>query len=684
MLQRPLTFSTARGALLGAAPAPLALIGWWRHATIAEAGLEALVPAILATLSLAAAAWQLPLRPRTATALAAVALLSMLGVALPALVESPALAFMLALVVIAALYALARVVRPVVGTRRGPVPNAQRVSAHAARGAAASALVLWLLCTLAGALSDDDPYGLLALGTSLAIAMALALGWTRRAPVQRRRAALTLAAVALATLVLGLTVALAFGDPPRVLTLGAVFAIVILALVPRSNSDDDTASWWEPILGHPERLFVTTFAVLCTLGTLLLAMPEASTSGEPLAIDDAAFTAVSAVCVTGLTVVDTGTEFSATGQVFILLLIQAGGLGIMTFSTAAMRLLGRRMSLRHEGVVARLVSREDRSQVFSTTARIVKFTLVVEALGTLALWIAFTAEGGDASTALWRALFTAISAFCNAGFALDSTSLVGMQADPFVLHVVALLIILGGLAPAVVIGLPRFFRSPRGASSQLFLVLTVTATLLLIGFFAFLALEWSRSLDGLSLADKLHNAWFQSVTLRTAGFNSIDLTLVQPATLLIMMLMMFIGGSPGGTAGGIKTTTVGLLALSFMAILRGKSELVVNGRQVSHRSLQRAIAVTVAAFVTAFGSLVVISLTQDMPTQTAAFEVVSAVGTVGLSIGGTAALDEIGKGVIMVTMFLGRVGPLTLLMFLSQRGGGAPEWKRPEVDVESA
>lgn len=680
MHARPLTFAGARGALLAAAPGPMALLGWWRHARIAEAGLEAVVPAALAALAFALAAWQLGRRPRTASALVGLALLSMLGVALPALVVSPAMALLLAIVAIGAWLALRRVVAPPTGNGRAPAPNEDSLPSHTARGAAASALTLWLMSTLAGALRADDDFGLLALGVSLGIACALTLAWTFRASAAQRRRKLVLWGAGGALLLLA---ALLWGDWPRLESLAAIYLVVALFTLPRMRVESQS-DWWDPILGHPERLFVATFAVLCTLGTLLLAMPESSASGHALAIDDAAFTAVSAVCVTGLTVVDTGTTFSPLGQVFVLLLIQAGGLGIMTFSTAAMRLLGRRMSMRHEGIMARLVSPQDRSQVFSATARLVMFTFTVEAIGAFLLWIAFMADGGEILASLWRALFTAISAFCNAGFALWSDNLVGLQTHPFILHVVALLIILGGLAPAVVIGLPRFFKSPHGTPPQVQIVLATTGALLLIGFGAFLALEWSRSLAGLDVADKLHNAWFQSVTLRTAGFNSIDYGGLQTTTLLVMMVMMFIGGSPGGTAGGIKTTTVGLLALAVVAAVRGKSEIVTRGRRISHRSIYKAAAVTTAGFGTVFIGLVLVLLTQDMPVRTAAFEVVSAVGTVGLSIGGTAQLDEVGKGIIMTCMFLGRVGSLTLLMFLSQRGGEAPDWKRPEVDIEVA
>jgi len=678
MLTRPTELAGARGALLAAAPSPLALLYWWRHATAAEAGFEALIPAGAAILAFLLAAISLPTRPQLGKLFVALALLGTLGVALPALVNSPALTLVVVVAIVLAWVSLTRAISPPPGAPTRS--RSQTTSASAARGASIGALSLWLFMTLSGALSTDDVYGLSALGASLFIAVALSARWAVRA---RKTQFSRSGAIVALLLVLMALVWPFWGDWARLESLFALYLVVALFILPRNASELD-AQWWDPILGHPERLFAATFVFLCILGTLLLAMPQSSASGVSIGLENASFTAVSAVCVTGLSVVDTGTTFSPLGQVLLLLLIQAGGLGIMTFSTAALRLLGRRMSLRHEGVVARIVSPQDRSQVFSSTLRIVIFTLTVEAIGALVLWVAFIADGQEVGPALWQAVFTAISAFCNAGFGLEPNNLVFAQSNPIILHTVALLIIMGGLAPAVVLGLPRLILRRGNVPPQVRMVAWVTAVLLAVGFLSYLALEWSYTLGGLSVGDKIHNAWFQSVTTRTAGFNSVDYGTIQTTTVLFMMVLMFIGGSPGGTAGGIKTTTLAILMLAVVAAMRGRSEIVSFGRTISVKTVFKAAAVTVAALATIFIGIILLLLTQDMPTRSAAFEVVSAVGTVGLTIGGTAELDAVGKAVIMVCMFLGRVGSLTLLMFLSQRGDHSVPWKRPEIDIEVA
>jgi trk system potassium uptake protein TrkH len=285
--------------------------------------------------------------------------------------------------------------------------------------------------------------------------------------------------------------------------------------------------------------------------------------------------------------------------------------------------------------------------------------------------------------ALWRGVFTSISAFCNAGFALQSDSLIPYQQSPLVLHAIGALIVLGGLSPLAVFALPAVLRrSPAPVPAQARLALSAAGVLLVGGFFFMLTFEWSHSLRGLGIADKLHNAWFQSVTLRTAGFNSVDISLVRPATLILMLSWMFIGGSPGGTAGGVKTTTVSVLALSVLQAIRGQWTLEVFGKRVPERTRAKAAVVASVAALTGLTALVAVLLTQNMPPRMAVFEVVSALGTVGLSIGGTAELDGIGKAIIIVCMFVGRVGGLTLLMFLSTRRA-PPTIGRPaeEIDV---
>lgn len=550
-----------------------------------------------------------------------------------------------------------------------------------ARAASVTFVALWLVVSLAG-LVEAQSSAVLWLYPSLAVLAVLLLLWLHRAwAVHRTRAMLIMAALAVCTgglfLVwgqwwLGLYPALGF----------AIATSIILPWETGRESRMQSLEWWDPILGHPERLLVATFLGLCLLGTLTLALPVSSSTGVGIGTIDALFTAVSAVCVTGLIVLDTPVDFSRTGQIFILILIQLGGLGIMTFSTAALQLLGRRLSLRHEGAVARLVSIQDRSLLFTTARTILKFTLIAEFVGGALLFIGFKMAGDSIAMAAWRACFTAISAFCNAGFALQSSSLIDYQQDAFILHIVALLIIIGGLSPAVVLSLPALRgrpRKPLGAQTKI--VLATSGFLLASGFFWVLGLEWSEALAELSLWDRIHNAWFQSVTLRTAGFNSIELNELRPATISLMVVYMFIGGSPGGTAGGIKTTTFALLVLSVLAAGQGRSQVRVFGRSVPHSSLYKATAITTVGAVSVLLTLFAIQITQLIPPQIALFEVTSALGTVGLSLGGTTLLDGVGKVIIALAMFAGRVGPLTLFLFLSHKTRQTV-WRFPDEEID--
>ncbi len=532
-----------------------------------------------------------------------------------------------------------------------------------ALGAAIATVALWLVWVWVQIETSTLTTAFVA--WSFAVTTALAVEWAIRNRQQHRRRALAV------VLVIAVAAAIAAGLWHHWWWLTSSLAMATTALIVillRPVAGADGWGWWESMLGRPERLFIGTFVGLCTVGTVLLMLPQSTVAGESIGLLDAAFTSTSAVCVTGLIVLDTPTVFSGFGQLVVLLLIQVGGLGIMTFSTAALWALGHRLSLRHEGAVASLISTEDRGRLFISARQILLLTLGVEAIGALWLTGLFAASGEALGSALWRGVFTSISAFCNAGFALQSDSLVPFQQSPMVLHGVAVLIVAGGLSPLVVLALPDIVRpSAKPVSAQARLALAATVVLLVVGFFFFLAFEWHGSLQGLPFADRIHNAWFQSVTLRTAGFNSIDLTAVGPATITMMLLWMFVGGNPGGTAGGIKTTTVSILLLSVVEAMRGRWTLDVFGKRISERSRHKAaVIVAVAAFIGVV-ALLVIQLTQQMPTQTAVFEVVSALGTVGLSIGGTAELDSIGKIAIILCMFVGRVGGLTLLMFLSSR-----------------
>lgn len=665
--------TTTSGMLLAAAATPFGVVhgvnGSLLHAPRWLQGSAAAFAFLLLI-----AAFTVMRRPRTGRSVATLGILGTFGLGLPHLSASPLAALAALLATTAALVLLWKVGAPLLELsrlRRRPVHEGQ------AQGAAIVASAMWLLWLFTGA--ARSLVDVFVVGWAVVVSGLLSLEWAvRNFTPHRLRAGILLGTLGVATAL----VPVFWREWWWMMSSFVGSACTATALLrPAPRLEMEQTSWWEPLLGHPERLLVGTFAALCLGGTILLALPQSAATGKSIGFVDATFTATSAVCVTGLIVLDTPVDFSGFGQLVIMLLIQVGGVGIMTFSTVALWALGRRMSLQHEGAVASLISTQDRGRLFATAKRILQLTVAAEGIGAVVLAATFIWMGDGLAMALWRGLFTSISAFCNAGFALQSDSLIPYQHSPLVLHTVGVLIVLGAISPVVAFALPAIVRrSAVPVSAQARLSLSATVVLLLGGFFFMLAFEWNDSLRGLGLADKLHNAWFQSVTLRTAGFNSIDLTLVHPATLTLMLLWMFIGGNPGGTAGGVKTTTISVLVLSVVHAIRGQWSLEVFGKRVPERTRARAIVVVAVAAAMGLVALVSIQLTQNMPARLAVFEVVSALGTVGLSIGGTAELDGIGKAVIVVCMFVGRIGGLTLLMFLSSRR--APTTLgRPEEEI---
>lgn len=420
--------------------------------------------------------------------------------------------------------------------------------------------------------------------------------------------------------------------------------------------------WWDVILLHPARMLFSTFFLLCLAGSLVLQLP-AATTGEYISFIDAVFTSVSAVCVTGLIVLDTPHDFTLMGQIIILILIQLGGLGIMSITTIALQSFGKRLSLKHETVLASMTETDHKSLINSLSI-ILKYTFTLELIGALILGGLFMVTGDTFSEALWRGVFTAVSAFCNAGFALQSDSLIAYNSQPLVLNTVAVLIFLGGMAPAAALSIPYIIRRKRVPLSYK-LAVYASVFLVVTGMSAILAFEWNVSLRGLNSIDKVWNALFQSVTLRTAGFNSIDLYNVTSPTLIIMHLFMFIGGSPGGTAGGIKTTTMAVLILTFWSNITNRKTVVFNTYRISEETIYKAVTIIIAGFIVWFIAVIMVEVTQLIPTRELIYEVTSAIGTVGLSLGATSKLDAIGKLIIVITMFAGRIGPVTMFTFIS-------------------
>lgn len=617
-----------------------------------------LVAAALATMSCLAYAFLLLRRPGLGRLCGGLALLASVAALFPSLAASPFAALLGAVVIISAGNALLNF--RVHKDQYPPTLDIDR-SLQRARWAA----IIAPLLVVAAVLGDLRDQVLVdgALTVSALVTQILVGHWQWRHS-RRGRARAWLAVSVLAA---GAVSAAFFLGQARVIVL--VVGVLTSLLLPRSAQEQERHGyWWEALFNHPARVLFTTFLALCFLGAFLLLLPG-TTHLHAISAVDAAFTSVSAVCVTGLVVLDTAHDFTLFGQVLILLLIQLGGLGIMTITTVALHAMGQRLSLRQERLLKTMTD-SDHHDLLVSLVTIVKFTFVAEAVGALVLAASFYSLGDPLWQAAWRGVFTAISAFCNAGFALQSDSLIAYQGNPLILHAVATLIIFGGMAPATSLVVPRWLAG-RPVPLVARLALTTTTVLLFAGTLFFLALEWSGSLAGLTVVDKFHNAWFQSVTLRTAGFNSVDITGVIGPTFLVMLCFMYIGGSPGGTAGGAKTTTVGILALTFWASITGRDEVVIQSRRIPPGTINRAITIIGSGILVWFVVVIMLETTQQISSRDVIFEATSALGTVGLSTGATGALDGIGKIIVMLAMFIGRIGPMTLFMLLSEDRSGA-------------
>ena len=427
----------------------------------------------------------------------------------------------------------------------------------------------------------------------------------------------------------------------------------------------------------PEEWLVFGFLGIILLGALLLALPLSTRDGHSIGLFDSLFTATSAVCVTGLVAVDTGTTFSLFGQVVLMALIQVGGLGFMVFATRVMMRLGRRISIKNRMLIRESMNGASLSNLGGLARLYLMLSVGIEALGAALLSIRFIPMYG-LWRGLWFAVFHAVSAFCNAGFDLfgNFTSLTGFAADPLVLLTVAVLIVLGGLGFSVILEVLRNRQGFKNLSLHARIVFTFTVALLVAGTVFY------RLVDG----DRMNilNAFFQSVTMRTAGFNSVDLSAITDGSKLFSSLLMMIGASPASTGGGMKTTTVAVVALLILSVVKGDSEVNAGRRRISADTVRRALAV-VALFLTmlTLGALS-LSIIEGGRFSLAdiLFECSSAMGTVGVSAIGTPNLHPASRAVLLPMMFLGRVGPLTLAIAVARRQGRVkPVSKYPEEKI---
>jgi trk system potassium uptake protein TrkH len=423
------------------------------------------------------------------------------------------------------------------------------------------------------------------------------------------------------------------------------------------------------LTGNPPVTLMLSFLLVILFGAILLMLPVSSKLNTVTPFMDALFTATSATCVTGLVVVDTGTHFSFFGQMVILMLIQIGGLGIMTISTVFAIILGQRINLKLENIMYQVVGGSYAVNVFQLLKSIVLVTLVIESVGTLLLFARF-AQDFQPMEALFLSLFHAVSAFCNAGFSPLGNNLVSYVDSLAVNLVITALIIAGGLGFSVIIDLQHHaLKKDRARKLNLHtkIVLVTTAFLLVLGFTVFYLAEYNGAMRGFSIHRRILGSWFQSVTLRTAGFNTIDLSQIGKASVLISIVLMFIGASPGSTGGGIKTTSFAVLTLSVISLLKGKRHISVFKRRIHEYNFREATGLIMLSITIILVVLFFLMLVEPHAFDKLLFEAVSAFGTVGLTLGITPQLTVIGKLLITVLMYVGRIGPLTMIYAFSTR-----------------
>ncbi len=463
---------------------------------------------------------------------------------------------------------------------------------------------------------------------------------------------------------------LAVGSLTRAYVIIIQFYILAVFAVELPYFHQRFASWRV----RPALAFVLVFVALILLGALALMLPRSTPLAMPINFLDALFTSTSAVCITGLAVRDTATGFTTFGQSIILALIQLGGLGIMSLTAALSLLLGRGIGVRESSLLREIFQVPVMSAVGHMIRTIILMTISLELIGALLFFQGFNGIVEDTGDRIFFSVFHAVSAFCNAGFSTFSDSLVSSAENPLVMGTAVGLLILGGLGFGVIVQVMAWLkgRTLRKDAVKVRIglhvkvVLTVSVSLLVIGAALLATLEWNGALASeTSGAMKLAQAFFQSATCRTAGFNSMDLNLLSPASIFLMVVLMFIGGAPGSTAGGVKVTAVAMVWANLRSIGKGFSKVRLGGREIDQVHIQRSMLVLTAGLSAAAVAVFVLLITEGKPFLETTFEVFSALGTVGLSLGMTGILSPEGRIIIILCMFIGRLGPLTLASSLT-------------------
>lgn len=449
----------------------------------------------------------------------------------------------------------------------------------------------------------------------------------------------------------------------------------------------------EKMVSNPAQTVAVSFIAVIIVGALLLMMDFTTKDDNGLSVLQALFTATSCVCVTGLTVVDTATTFTVWGHLILLMLIQIGGLGIMMLSYFVIYAVSRRVSLQGKLMMSNMMGEDDTANIHKFIRNIVVTTFVIEFAGAVLLFFGFLPTLGLSIKTIWYAIFHSVSAFCNAGFAFYSDSLESFRLNPLITFTISFLIILGGIGFSSItnicaildaklmqikdkkkkIQIPKFSVNTQ-------VVFIVTAILLVSGTFIFYILEFDTTMKDYKLSEQYMAAFFQSVTFRTAGFNSVPFDSLRPVTYIIFSLFMIIGGASGSTAGGIKVNTLAVLFTAVRTFKRGEKNYHLLNREFEQEKIIQAMIISITTLAIIFVSVTIITILENVPTERVLFEVCSAIGTVGVTAGITPSLSVFSKLILIFLMFWGRVGALTILSAGDSEDSGANiRW--PQADI---
>lgn len=451
----------------------------------------------------------------------------------------------------------------------------------------------------------------------------------------------------------------------------------IVILVDMLASTKSAVNLFSRFRNHPSKVILLSFALIILIGATFLSLPLASSNGKSIGLINATFTATSATCVTGLIILDTGTDFSPFGHMIILILMQVGGLGIMTFSTTLIMLFGKQISLQGQSLLQGVLGEANKESMIKLLRSIVVTTFIFELVGAMVLFLKFRPIEQftpiSNMTLLGHCMFHSVSAFCNAGFCLYPDSFMSFQGSWTVNLVIIALIIFGGIGFTVMLDIYNNVikkRHIRFLSLHSKVVIVTTVALIIIGSVLIFAFEYNNQLNQLPMKNSILASTFQSVTTRTAGFNTLDISKMSFASVILMVVFMFIGASPGSTGGGIKTTSFAILVLSVWSIIRRREDVEVFHRSISSENTKKVmslISISVTILVTFTLVLCLSEASRGFNFEQILFEAFSAFGTVGLSMGITPHLTSIGKLAIIALMYLGRVGPLTIAFALSEK-----------------